>query len=418
MTAFVLLSSAARALLALWALLLLLANLFSAVLSAARRRLRCTALAAALFAPSFFLWQVIFDLSHFGDTEKAAAISRVLGALPGIVWLAALALLMLGSALLLACIIRYDRNYITPATVKLYLDRLPCGICCWRENGRVLFSNICMNRLCAELTGGPLLNGNVFRDAAKDGIVTVDGKVWRFSCREIPFGGERLQELTASDITNEHAKTQMLERDKAELSALNRELLEYYDSIDDAVRREEILQAKVTIHDEMNRLMLSTTAADSGNTAELDRIFSRWEQNALLLGKAAEEAREAEGMAEQLAAALGIRLLRENALPERLNEAQRELYRSAELEAIVNAAKHARAKTVTVSFAETEQAVECRFTNDGTPPGGVPRFTGGLANLSQLAEKQGAQVSADCGRMFTLALRFPKESKKPHQPIG
>ena len=415
MTAFALLSPTVRAMLALGALLGLLVNLFSAVLSAVRKRLRCTLLALLLFAPVYFLWQVMFDLSLLGDTESAAAISRRLGALPWVFWLAALGLLTLGSALLLAYNLRYDRSFITPATVKLFLDRLPCGICCWRGSGRVLFSNICMNRLCRELTGEPLLNGNALRDAAPDGILTADGRVWRFACRELNVDGESLRELTASDVTAEHAKTQALERDRAELAALNRELREYYDSIDDAVRREEILQARITIHDEMNRLMLSTTAADGGDAAELDRIFSLWEQNALLLGRAAEEETAADDMAERLAAALGIRLIREETPPVWLTEKQRELYRSAELEAIVNAAKHAEAKTVTVTFTETEDALECRFTNDGTPPSREPRFTGGLANLSLLAEKQGAGVSAECGQGFALVLRFPKGDD---QPIG
>ncbi|MBQ7565508.1 MAG: hypothetical protein IJT18_00155 [Oscillospiraceae bacterium] len=417
MTAFALLSPAVRAMLALWALLLLLADLFCGVLSVARRRLRCAALTLLLFAPTYFLWQVMFDLSLFGDTADAAPISRVLGALDGLCWLAALALLTLGSALLAAYHLRYGRRHITPAAVKLFLDRLPCGICCWRNNGRVLFSNICMNDLCKALTGAPLMSGDVLRAAAPDGVLTANGRVWRICCRTLDFGGERIKELIASDITAEHAKTQTLERDKAELSALNRELLAYYGSIDDAVRREEILRAKVTIHDEMNRLMLTTTAADSADAAELDRIFSLWEQNALLLGKAAEKDREAADMAEQLAAALGIRLIRPGAMPQALNGKQRDLLHSAALEAIANAAKHAEAKTVTVTFSETETALECRFTNDGKRACGEPRFTGGLANLSLLAEKQGAEVFAECGQDFTLVLRFPKTTEDV-QPFG
>ncbi|MDO4845052.1 MAG: hypothetical protein Q3977_00405 [Oscillospiraceae bacterium] len=409
MTDFLSLSAPLRAVFALWALLLLLVAGSAAALSATRRRLRPTALALALFAPVYFLWQVIFDVSLFGGTENAAKLSLLLSRLPIIAWLAAFCLLTLAAALLLGSNLRYDRTFITPHTVKLFLDRLPCGICCWRESGSVLFSNVCMSRLCEALTGAGLLNGNHFRAAVQDRILTVDGRVWRFSCRDLVCGGERLHELIASDITDEYAKTQALEKDRAELASLNRELREYYEGIDDVVRREEILQAKITIHDEMNRLMLSTTAAGSENTEELDRIFSLWEQNALLLGRASGEENEASDMAEQLAAALGVRLSRD-ALPEMLTEKQRELFRSAEMEALVNAVKHAGAKTLTVSFSETESTLDCRFSNDGKPPRGDLRFTGGLANLSLLAGRQGAIVSADCGGGFTLWLRFPKET--------
>ena len=271
-----------------------------------------------------------------------------------------------------------------------------------------------MNRLCLALTGSPLLNGNQFRDAAADRILPIDGKVWRFSCRELAFDGEPLWELIASDITPEYAKTQALERDKAELSQLNRDLQAHYLSIDEVIRRQEILQARVNIHNEMNRLMLSTTAADGKDAAALDRIFSLWERNALLLCFEAEEPadRNAADSLDRLASALGVRLVRQGALPQTLTQ-QRGLFWSAAQEAMANAVKHAGAKTLTVSVEETDAALLCRFTNDGAVPSVPPRFTGGLANLALLAERQGAEVSAQIGGQFTLTLRFPK-----NQPNG
>lgn len=413
MTSFAALSAFTRSLFALWALLLCLTGLGSVVLTAVIKRFRFTLLAIALLAAVYFMWQVIFDLSLFGGTEKAAEISSALGGLPWSCWLAAFVLLTLAAALLLGYNIRYDRSFITPGTIKLFLDRIPCGICCWQDNGRVLFSNICMNSLCLALTKSPLLNGNHFRQAVAGGIVTVEGRVWRFSCRELLFDGENLHELIASDITTEYAKTRALEQDKAELAQLNRELREYYLSIDDVIRRQEILQARVNIHDEMNRLMLSTTAANSEDSLELDRIFSLWQQNALLLGLGADETADSKAAdsLEKLAAALNIHLIWPGLLPDQLNEQQRGLFFSAAREAMVNAVKHAEAKTMTVSFTEQETLVCCRFSNDGKTPGEAVRFTGGLANLSLLAAQQGAILSVQAGDPFTLRLCFPKNLK-------
>ena len=421
MTAFSMLPPSARALFALWALLICLCSIGSAVLAAVSRRFRFAALACVLLAPAYFIWQVIFDLSLFGGTERGAGISGKLGGLAWICWFAAFVLLTLAAARLLFFNMRYDRTFLTPGAIKLFLDQIPCGVCCWRGNGRVLFSNVCMNRLCSALTGGPLLNGNQFHDAVKDGIQTAEGRVWRFSCREIDFGGAPLHEMIASDVTNEYAETQTLEQDKAELSQLNRELREYYRSIDEVTRRREILQARVNIHDEMNRLMLSTTAAGREDTAALDRIFSLWEQNALLLGLEAErntDARAADSL-EKLAAALNIRLIWQNTLPDSLSDAQRGLFFSAAQEAIANAVKHADAKTVRISFSETETEIRCRFANDGSAPTEAVRFTGGLANLSLLAARQGARVSAEQGDAFAVILCIPKEHcRETHQPIG
>lgn len=416
MTPFFELSPAVRSAFALWALALCLADIFSATLAAVKKRYRFTALAVVIFAPVYFAWQMIFDLALFGGTPEAVEVSRAAGGLPWLLWLFAFAVFTASSALSLTFNIRCDRKFITPGAIKLFLDKIPCGVCCWQDSGRVLFSNVCMNGLCVALTDGPLQNGEHFREAVRDGIYNVDGKVWRFSCRDFVSDGETLHELIASDVTAEYAKTRALEKDKAELSRLNAELREYTLSIDDTVRRREILQAKVNIHDEMNRLMLSTTAAKDDDTAELDRIFSLWEKNALLLcmeaGDTAEE-RAAEGV-EALAEALKIRLIWDGALPESLSAGQRGLFFTAAKEAVVNAVKHASAKEIKISFDETEDFVLCHFTNGGAVPHGDVRFTGGLSNLSRLAAKEGAAVTAVSGNEFTLTLRFEKQN----QPIG
>ena len=176
------------------------------------------------------------------------------------------------------------------------------------------------------------------------------------------------------------------------------------------------MQAKANIHDEMNRLMLSTTAANSEDSTELNRIFSLWEKNALLLCMEAEETADTKASIsmEQLAEALKIRLIWQGALPSALSERQRSLFFSAAKEAIVNAVKHAEAKTMNISFSETETNIFCHFANDGKTPQETVKFTGGLQNLSSLAEKQGATVSVAFDKDFTLSLCFPKKN----QPIS
>ena len=393
MISFNMLTPFARSLFALWALLLGLADIVSAVLALVNKRYRFTAASLVLFTPVYFLWQVIFDFSLFGKNEAASGSTSALCEMPLPFWLLAFVLLTVPGVLLLIYNVRYDKNFITPGSIKLFLDGLPCGICCWRENGRVLFSNVSMNILCAALTGNPLLNGNRFREAVKGDILTVDGQVWRFSCRDIVLDGEKLIEMVASDITAEYAKTEALEKDKADLALLNRKLKEYYLSMDDAVRRQEILQAKVNIHDEMNRLMLSTMAAGTADTAELDRIFTLWEQNALILCMEADG--EGGDSLEELAAALKLELCRQDDIPEALSEKQRGLFFSAAKEAMVNAVKHAGAKTLAIGFEETEDRIFCRFTNDGAVPVNAVHFSGGLKNLALIAKKQGATVSAE-----------------------
>ncbi len=408
MTALAELSPLVRALFSLWALLLCLVNIGSFVLAAVKKHFLLSAFATLLFVPAYFLWQVLFDFSLAVSSGTMESISAKLTALPFPAWLAVFILATVLAAALLFRNIRYDQTSVTLRTIKMFLDRMPCGICCWLENGRVLFSNHCMDDLCMKITKSPLLNGKDFQDALTNDILRVDQKVWRFALRQMDMDGELLYELIASDITKEYAKTEALKKDQAELSRINQELMDYYRSIDESVARQEILQAKMNIHDEMNRLMLETTAADSRKGVNsLEHILSLWEQNALLLCLEADRKnRERSGELDELATALGIQLILESPLPWDLTEGQKALFFYAAQEAIINAVKHAQAKTVRITIEPTEKTWQCFFINDGKMPTGEITFQGGLKNLARLAENQGASIETVTGDTFALILRF------------
>ena len=414
---FASLSAIIRAFFALWVLVLCLTNIANAVLATVKKRYAFSAVALGLFIPCYFIWQVVFDYSLFGGTNILAKFSGALCELSIVYWLGAFIILSVGTALLFAFNIKYDRTYITPGTIKLYLDKIPCGICCWRENGRVLFSNICMNSLCAQITGNTLLNGNQFSEAVNGKILSVNDKVWRFVGREIYSGGERLYEMIASDITAEYARTQALEKDKAELSNLNQELWEYYLGIDESVQHQEILQAKMNIHDEMNRLMLSTVAVNEEDAEALNNIFSLWEQNALLLCMEADKKNS--GQTESIASlanALGIKLIWDDDLPEEITNKNFEMFLFTAQEAVINAVKHAHAKEIRISFEQSEEAILCCFTNDGAVPEADIHFAGGLANLALLAQKQGARIETRTGDKFLLILKISRTDDAKTSP--
>lgn len=254
------------------------------------------------------------------------------------------------------------------------------------------------------------MNGNHFRDAVSESILSVADSVWSFTCRDLEFDGGPLHEMVASDITEIHAKADALRRDNEVLSRLNEELKAYGLKIDEAVRRQEILQAKVNIHDEMNRLMLSTVAMDIENDAELRQNFSLWERNALQLCLEADERKDENAAAqlESMAQALGLRLVWREALSDTITAQRRELFFLAAQEAIANAVKHADAGQLEITFAQTDDEILCTFENDGRVPKGAVRFTGGLANLSLLAAEQNARISAESGETFRLSLCFAK----------
>ena len=407
MTAFGDLSFLLRTGFAFWTLVLCTAAITGVVLSVAVKRYRCIFLSLAALLPSYLLWQACYDLDL---AVQHARLCIRLGGAPWLAWLAVLALLTLLSALPIRLCVLYAGRSITPLTIKRCADSMSCGICYWRENGHVIFANECMKRLCVSLTGEPLMNGEHFHAAVSGGIVPIGDGVWSFTFRDLTFQGGALHEMVASDVSELHEKAEALRRDNKALSGMREELRAYGLRIDDTVRRQEILQAKVNIHDEMNRLMLSTVAVDLENEAELRRNFSLWERNALQLCLEADERKDENAAAqlESMAQALGLRLVWREALSDTITAQRRELFFLAAQEAVANAVKHAGAGQLWITFTQTEDELLCTFENDGRVPKGAVRFTGGLANLSLLAAEQNARISAESGETFRLSLCFAK----------
>lgn len=408
MISFNMLSSLIRALFALWALLLCVISIVNAVLAFDKKKYLFGSIAIVLFLPIYFFWQVIFDYSLSRRGGSLNIVSNAMVNLDWIYWLLIFLVLTMFIVILLVYNVHYEKNYLTVNSIKLYLDQVDCGVCCYKDNGRVMFTNMTMNQLCIKLTGTQLLNGNQFYEVTKDQILSIGEERWRFSSRDITIGNEHMREIIATNVTSEYLKTQQLEKDKAELSKINQELQDYNLSIDEVVRHQEILQAKVNIHDEMNRLMLSTVATDSEDISNLDKIFALWQENASLLSMEAEENKQ-EVMSqkiEELAKALKIRLVWKDEPVSILNEEERNIFYIATQEAVANASKHAKANRMIISIVNVDGHIECHFINNGELPDKDITFTGGLANLEKLIKKQGAILKVNYDNQFVLSLVF------------
>ena len=79
-----------------------------------------------------------------------------------------------------------------------------------------------------------------------------------------------------------------------------------------------------------------------------------------------------------------------------------------EQEAIINAVKHAGAKTMRISFIKEKDSICCNFTNDGKIENKNISFSGGLGNLARLSEQQNATLSVNVENEFILSLCFKK----------
>lgn len=407
MSTFSMLNEIVRAFFALWALLLCLFNIANSVLAFTKRKYLFGVLSVLAFGLAYTLWQVIFDYALKNIIGSYSNFTQLMVDINWLYWLLILFLLTSLTAILFIYNIHYERNNITANSIKLYLDKVDCGVCCYKDNGRLLFSNICINQLSTKITGSPILNGNHFKESLTENLVTVEDEKWMFSCRDIILNNEVIHEIKATNVTNEYNKTKDLEKDKLELSRIKKELEDYNLSINEVVKHQEILQAKINIHDEMNKLMLSTVMNEDAK--ELDKIFSLWEQNTLLLSKEVEDI-QVEGSINrltELAKSLKMTLVwDENALSI-LDDEQKGVFFQTAQEAIANASKHASATNINISIEELNKCIKCKFINKINAPLENVKFTGGLSNLEKLVKKYGASLKAEVNNNdFVLTMSF------------
>ena len=171
------------------------------------------------------------------------------------------------------------------------------------------------------------------------------------------------------------------------------------------------MQAKVQIHDEMNRLLLATgNAADgTGSAEDLQKILFTWKNNALLLCKEADNkpASNTEQDLQTLADIIGMKIEWDGRIETRDSHVL-QLFELATREALSNAAKHAKAKHLYIQLRESESMLMATYTNDGLCPNGEVHPAGGLKDLCRMLEREKGHMSIVSAPAYMLTITIPK----------
>lgn len=406
-----------RSILCFGTFLLFLLCIVDAVLSFQQKNRRMLLTSVLMLLCTYAVHQVLKSVIFFQAFGRQAHMAAICGSLPVWCCLTAILFLLGVGAYILRWLTVWKRSHISQSSVKESLDNLPSGIAIYEENGSCLLVNRTMNRISACLTGNAVLDGRVLEHALRgcSMLIDMDERRYQITHHMISFDNRSLHELVADDVTELHQKTQALSISNAELADLAVKMKQYGLRVDESVRMQEILQAKVNIHDEMNRLLLATGNAANGNLSgeELQNILHTWKNNALLLCKEAdrEPASNTEQDMETLAAVIGITIAWDGYLKTRDPQVL-QLFEHAAREALNNAAKHAKATCLTVTILESEKELRAAFTNNGTCPGGEIRPAGGLKNLESMLIRAGGQMSIVSVPAFALMITIPKGGKE------
>lgn len=394
--------------------------------------------------------QAVSDVTVVMTTgKKGTLLARVAGHGPAGLVLSVLAVSVLTGIFQWLFLYKKSRDMITTRSIKESIDLLPDGVCFSTDRGMPILMNSRMRQLCTEFTGEGLMdtekfwrdlrNGNVRkgirplkqREAA---FIDTNGQVWDFRRSRLSYGGEKVTEISAVNITTQYHLHKELVARYERLNDVNSRLHHFSEEVEKVTREKEILAAKIKLHDEIGRSLLilrsyltetpeksaqtetpeknaqTETSEKSAQTEKRDRsrLLPLWQYivTSMQEGTILKEREDSLLLLKKEAADFNVDIFLEGLLP--ANPSVRNVIFAAVRECAGNTAKHARGDRLFITIHDTEENTEVFITNNGNAPGGSIHEMGGLKNLRKMVVERGGSMQIKSSPVFVLHLCFPE----------
>ena len=336
---------------------------------------------------------------------------RAFGALPA--WALALAEGLLAVPLVYAAreTRRYRDSHLTPDSLKETMDLLPVGVAFAEADGTVVFRNLVMDQLSLSLTGALLTDLPRFRAAAGEEPLALNGRVWQLDFHD--FKVKPLTQLTATDITEQARILAGLEANNKKLKDIRLRLEIYNRQAERIIIAQELLTARMTVHDELGHILLESRhyLNDSAALNPSLLLQSLKNTNTYLLREYEQDdtARDALADAVDMAEAIGVEVTITGRAP--AEEPGRGVLAAAIQECAANAVKHAGGNALTVRIGQEADGLRFTLENNGRVPAQPIRESGGLLSLRALTESKGGRMEVASVPAFRLTIFLPE--RKP-----
>ena len=304
----------------------------------------------------------------------------------------------------------YRRSHVTPDSVKQAMDLLPVGVAFGDPDGTVRFRNLVMDHLSMVLTGKMLTDWHAFRTAAT-GQLSAEDRVWQVSIRETP--GSSLTQLTTTDITEQAGILADQEAKNRKLKDIRLRLEIYNRQADRLIISQELLTARMTVHDELGSVLLESrhSLSDPGSIDEELLLQALKNANTYLLREYEGDDTAVDPLAEavSMAQAIGVKVELTGIPP--AEDSPRELLAAAIRECAANAVKHADGDRLTADTRHSDTGYSFTVRSNGIPPAAPIRETGGLLSLRTLVENRRGVMRIDVSPEFRLTIALPQSNK-------
>lgn len=322
-------------------------------------------------------------------------------------------------------ILYLQNTQVSKRSIKESFDNLPSGICFFEKNGLLRLTNHKINSLYKMMFDEPLLNGmyfweqlknstksNKYEKIEKDGnqIIKINNKVYSFNLFEHFIKGNKFYELLAIDVTQSYKLSLELKEKQKELLEFNKRIHEYSDNIEKFIVDKEILDAKIHIHDELGKLLLTTSKCLTSNLSlkEKNELLKTWDTNLIAFNNMKNDyVYNTYKELYKVAKSIGVDLVIKGNKP---NESiSKKIVITAILECITNTVKHAKGTNVLVNIKEDNEIIEINITNNGNQPQKEIIEGGGLSSLRILVEQEKGEMYIQSLPMFKLVILLKKE---------
>lgn len=302
---------------------------------------------------------------------------------------------------------RWRNRSISSITLKAAMDNLPAGLCFYTDQGQSLMMNYKFQQLCKEITGEFVVNMLELRKTLENKCVNVAGHgliwhsedehVWSFEFKALKEG---VNQIIGSDVTeiwqlNENVKSQ-----NAHIQKLNERLRDYNRNVEQVVKEDELLAARIRLHDDLGRILLMTRRylKTDCSKEEFHDLYQQWHNMLAMLRNEGTLRVENDPATELVKAAesLGLKVIMKGDLPKRGNELK--LLMSGARECMTNAA-HYHANTIEIEISKEDSLTCITYRNNGDEPEYPVYLGGGLSSLKRIVEKSGA--------LFEIAEKTP-----------
>lgn len=412
--------------LSIFALLTLFGQICAVIAAFSQERsiiLRLTMVLQLVLGLSWFclLLDGSFTVDYFDRQRAYFGLTRLIFDAP---WIAVAMIEFIFAVFLVISLIilrRYRRSHLSGGAIKETVDMLPVGICFAKEDGTVVLKNLLADSICRELTGSALTDADRFWkqiEATEEKqnqvsiVVLPSGKAVMLERCDIEVDLERFIQLIACDISEQYRMTAELRDKNHKLLDIKQRMKAFGEMSLHLAMTEEILRARVSIHDEMGHLLLSGKyCLDRPETADRDNLLRLERYTHLLLMHEGEEPDDAlpSGIDGAFAAAreMGVKVDLSGNLPQ--SRTERDILARAILECAANTAKHGGGDRLSVDLTDGRDGLTIVLSGNGTPPTEPITEAGGLSMLRRTVKNVSGAMNVRCDPNVTVELKNPKK---------